>query len=163
MSDSSTAATAARAIVTAALVWLAPLGANAQPAPRANECVACHSSQQDARLSAPAALFSGTDVHRDRGFACVDCHGGDASTRDKARAHDAAAAFRGKPSGSSLIATCARCHSDAELMRKFAPKQRVDQATEYATSVHGTRLAAGDAKVATCASCHGAHGIRLVS
>jgi predicted CXXCH cytochrome family protein len=48
-------------------------------------------------------------------------------------------------------------------MRRFAPKQRVDQATEYATSVHGKQLATGDTKVATCASCHGAHGIRLVS
>jgi len=48
-------------------------------------------------------------------------------------------------------------------MRTFAPKQRVDQATEYAASVHGKRLATGDAKVATCASCHGAHGVRLVN
>jgi predicted CXXCH cytochrome family protein len=48
-------------------------------------------------------------------------------------------------------------------MRSFAPKQRVDQATEYATSVHGKQLAKGDTRVATCASCHGAHGIRLVS
>ena len=29
-------------------------------------------------------------------------------------------------------------------MRRFAPKQRVDQAAEYATSVHGKQLAAGD-------------------
>ena len=48
-------------------------------------------------------------------------------------------------------------------MRNYAPKQRVDQAVEYATSVHGQRLAKGDTKVATCISCHGAHGVRLVS
>ena len=48
-------------------------------------------------------------------------------------------------------------------MRRFAPKQRVDQATEYATSVHGKRLAAGDRNVATCTTCHGAHGVRRVS
>jgi predicted CXXCH cytochrome family protein len=47
-------------------------------------------------------------------------------------------------------------------MRKFAPAQRVDQATEYATSVHGIRLAGGDQKVATCTSCHDAHGVRRV-
>jgi predicted CXXCH cytochrome family protein len=46
-------------------------------------------------------------------------------------------------------------------MRKYAPAQRVDQATEYATSVHGQQLARGDTKVATCVSCHGAHGVRL--
>jgi predicted CXXCH cytochrome family protein len=76
---------------------------------------------------------------------------------------DSAMAFRGKPSGEAIIAVCARCHSDAELMRTFAPKQRVDQATEYAASIHGKRLAQGDTRVATCASCHGAHGVRLVS
>ena len=48
------------------------------------------------------------------------------------------------------------------LMRKFAPAERVDQAAEYATSVHGTRLAGGDQKVATCVSCHHAHGVRRV-
>jgi predicted CXXCH cytochrome family protein len=116
----------------------------------------------------PTKLFSGPDVHRERGFECVDCHGGSPVSADKARAHDfagreSAMAFRGKPTGQAVIATCARCHSDAELMRTFAPRQRVDQATEYATSVHGRQLAAGDTNVATCASCHGAHGIRLVT
>ena len=48
-------------------------------------------------------------------------------------------------------------------MRRYAPRQRVDQASEYATSVHGQQLARGDTKVATCVSCHGAHGIRMVS
>ena len=107
-------------------------------------------------------------MHRDKGFECVDCHGGNPTTADKETAHDFAAkasamAFRGKPSGQAIIATCARCHSDAELMRTYAPKQRIDQATEYATSVHGKQLATGDTKVATCVSCHGAHGIRLVT
>jgi predicted CXXCH cytochrome family protein len=144
--------------------------AKAQTAPTSapNSCLTCHATLPDARLSTPARLFSGQDVHRDRGFECVDCHGGNPANGDKTRAHDvsgreSAMAFRGKPAGQTLIATCARCHSDAELMRTFAPKQRVDQATEYASSVHGKQLAAGDTKVATCASCHGAHGIRLVN
>jgi len=79
------------------------------------------------------------------------------------RAHDPSRGFKGAPSGQAQIATCARCHSDATLMRRFAPKQRVDQAAEYATSVHGKRLATGHSNVATCASCHGPHGIRLVN
>ena len=147
------------------------IGARAQAQPQAaepNSCVACHATLQDQRLATPAALFSGQDVHRDKGFQCIDCHGGNPTTADKTRSHDvsgreSAMAFRGKPAGEAVIATCARCHSDAELMRTFAPKQRVDQATEYAASVHGKRLATGDAKVATCASCHGAHGVRLVN
>ena len=150
-------------ILAAALVCAVPRSAAAQPAPAANTCLTCHSSQTDARLSAPAASFSQQDVHRDRGFGCVDCHGGNASASDAAQAHDKGKGFKGKPAGQAVIATCARCHSDAELMRKFAPKQRVDQAAEYATSTHGKRLATGDTKVATCATCHGAHGVRLVS
>jgi predicted CXXCH cytochrome family protein len=137
--------------------------ASAQTAPAANTCVSCHSTQSDQRIAAPAAAFSQPDVHRERGFACADCHGGNAAAAEKAQAHDRSKGYKGKPSGAQVIATCARCHSDAELMRRFAPKQRVDQATEYATSVHGKRLAGGDASVATCVSCHGAHGIRLVS
>jgi predicted CXXCH cytochrome family protein len=137
--------------------------AAAQAPPPANSCLACHAAQADARLAGPAALFSQSDVHRASGFGCVDCHGGNASAPDKAPAHDIGRGFKGKPAGRSVIATCARCHSDAEFMHRFAPRQRVDQATEYATSVHGRLLANGDANVATCVSCHGAHGMRRVS
>ena len=163
---------ALRALPFVALAFLgvgAPSAAAAAQAPTvSNQCVACHSTLSDQRLSTPAKLFSGQDVHRDRGFECVDCHGGNPTTGAKTQAHDfagksSAMAFRGKPAGQAVIATCARCHSDAELMRTYAPKQRIDQATEYATSVHGKQLAAGDTKVATCASCHGAHGVRLVN
>jgi predicted CXXCH cytochrome family protein len=113
-------------------------------------------------MAAPPAVF-GEDVHRARGFSCVDCHGGDPAATDQARAHDRARGYRGKPAGRAVIEVCARCHSDAGFMRKYAPRQRVDQASEYATSVHGQQLAKGDTRVATCVSCHGAHGIREVS
>ena len=126
-----------------------------------NGCVSCHAALPQADLSGPAAALR-TDVHSERGFSCVDCHGGDATTQDKARAKDPARGYRGKPVGAQIVATCARCHSDATLMRKFAPALRVDQAAEYATSVHGIRLAGGDHKVATCVSCHHAHGVRRV-
>ncbi len=146
------------------LLLLLMLAATAeQPAPAVTGCVACHAAQQEPRVAAPASLYRGPDVHRERGFTCVDCHGGDPAAGDAKQAHDASRGFKGKPAGEGIIATCARCHSDAELMRRSAPKQRVDQASEYATSVHGKRLAAGDHKVATCATCHGAHGVRLVS
>jgi len=157
----------APAFTAIALTLIALRPAGAQPAREPNTCATCHASVPEQRLAAPAALFAGSDVHRDRGFACADCHGGDPTAAEKSRAHDrtgrASTAFIGKPVGQAIIAACARCHSDAELMRTFAPKQRVDQATEYATSVHGSQLARGDTRVATCASCHGAHGIRLVN
>jgi predicted CXXCH cytochrome family protein len=137
--------------------------AGAQAVVSANTCASCHSTLTDARLSGPPSAFAQTDVHRESGFTCADCHGGDRAATEKTKAHDRSRGFIGKPAGQAVIATCARCHSDAELMRKYAPRQRVDQATEYATSVHGKRLAGGDQKVATCASCHGAHGIRRVN
>ncbi len=136
--------------------------AAAQPAP-ASGCETCHRDQTQPALAAPFRDFAGTDVHRDRGFTCVDCHGGNPNETDKAKAKAPATGFKGKPAGQMVIAVCSRCHSDAALMRKYAPKQRVDQAAEYATSVHGQRLVKGDTKVATCVSCHGAHGVRLVS
>jgi predicted CXXCH cytochrome family protein len=145
----------------AALVVSAGTG-HAQPA-QATGCQTCHSSETATHLSSPARDFAAADVHRDRGFTCVDCHGGDADATDKVAAKAPATKFRGKPTGTQIIDVCARCHSDATLMRKYAPRQRVDQATEYASSVHGQQLAKGDHNVATCVSCHGAHGVRLVS
>lgn len=149
-------------LASVAIVVVSPRQASAQPA-ATNACLTCHAALSDVRLSRPAVLFSAPDIHRERGFACVDCHGGDPAVLDKVGSHDAKHGFKGKPSGQAVIATCARCHSDAELMRRFAPRERVDQAAEYATSVHGKQLKAGDANVATCVSCHGAHGIRLVN
>jgi len=148
------------ATVVCGVLYASP--AAAQPA-AASGCETCHRDQSVAAMSAPVMDFAGTDVHRDRGFTCVDCHGGNPAETDKARAKAPATGFKGKPAGAMVVAVCSRCHSDAAFMRKYAPKQRVDQATEYATSVHGQQLAKGDTKVATCVSCHGAHGVRLVS
>ncbi len=150
-------------VLAAALLLLVCGRAHAGQSAAANACASCHANLQDARLAAPAAAFSQQDVHRVSGFQCVDCHGGDPAATDKLRAHDMARGFKGAPSGQAQISTCARCHSDATFMRRFSPKQRVDQAAEYVTSVHGKRLAAGDTRVATCANCHGAHGVRVVN
>ena len=146
----------------AALVLAVAAPAAAQSA-QASGCETCHKEHPSPVLSAPAKDFGATDVHRERGFTCVDCHGGNPNETDKVRAKAPSTGFKGKPAGQAIIAVCSRCHSDGTLMRKYAPKQRIDQATEYATSVHGQQLAKGDTKVATCLSCHGAHGVRLVS
>ncbi len=142
-------------------LYAAPL--LAQPvAPLGNdECTACH-LELDEQLAEPAQLF-GEDVHATRGFGCAECHGGDPSATRPEVAMDPDRGYRGTPSGWDIIDVCARCHSDPAFIRRFSPGQRVDQATEYAVSVHGQRLAGGDLKVATCSSCHGAHGIRRVS
>ena len=137
-------------------------GRDASAQTPANGCISCHATLTQAALAAPATAFQ-TDIHRESGFTCVDCHGGDPTTTDKERAKAPARGYLGRPAGMAIIATCARCHSDAEFMRKFAPRQRIDQASEYASSVHGKLLATGDHNVATCISCHGAHGVIKVS
>ncbi len=83
----------------AGALLLAATTSAAQSPPAANTCVTCHSTQADVRIATPAALFKRADVHRESGFACADCHGGDPTADDKARAHDVAKLFKGKPQG----------------------------------------------------------------
>lgn len=123
-----------------------------------NSCIVCHSSLES-RLSEPVKLFE-HDIHRSKGISCNDCHGGNPAKGDKAGAKDRMWGYVGKPTAQQLPAFCGKCHSDANLMKKFNPSLRVDQVQEYFTSVHGRKLQTGDQKVATCVSCHGVHGIR---
>jgi len=129
-------------------------------APAKDSCVECH-SVMDGKLQAPATAFA-NDVHRRRGFSCADCHGGDRNADDPQAAMSRAKGFAGKIARTAVPALCARCHSDANLIHKYLPQQRVDQYAQYQTSVHGKRLAAGDAAVANCVDCHSVHDIREV-
>ncbi|HEY3304060.1 MAG TPA: hypothetical protein VGL70_11055 [Candidatus Binatia bacterium] len=127
--------------------------------PEAESCVACHRNFGDDRLGKPVKDFS-QDIHAAKGFGCVACHGGDAKDPGMT-AMDRAKGFVGKPARREIAQVCGRCHSDARFMRQYNPSLRVDQVTEYYTSVHGQRLNRnGDAKVAVCISCHPAHSIR---
>jgi predicted CXXCH cytochrome family protein len=123
-----------------------------------SSCIRCHAGLEE-RLSAPTRGFE-HDIHKERGLSCTDCHGGNAVPDDVKESHDPGHGFVGKPTAEQVPAFCGKCHSDANLMKKFNPSLRVDQVQEYYTSVHGTRLKGGDQKVATCISCHGVHGIR---
>lgn len=130
-------------------------------AQKKNSCIECH-SQMEGALSEPVRLFKG-DVHDSRGLSCVDCHHGDASSDDIAIAMDRRKGFIGKPKASEIPGLCGRCHSNAAFMKNFNPSLRVDQESEYSTSVHGKLLKSGEQKVATCISCHGEHGVRTVN
>jgi len=145
-------------VVLAALaVWAG--AAPAQPKPQAESCVACHLEIGDERLVKPVQAFDG-DIHKAKGFGCVACHGGDARAAGM-EAMDPAKGYIGKPDHRQVIQVCGRCHSDARFMKQYNPSLRVDQVTEYATSVHGRRLREhNDPKVATCASCHRVHAIK---
>lgn len=126
-----------------------------------NSCLECH-IKLEGSPGDPARRIN-ADIHLTRGLACNDCHGGDPTADDKVAAKDPRKGFIGKPETADVPAFCGKCHSDANLMKKFNPSLRVDQEREYATSVHGKLLQGGDQKVATCISCHGVHGIRAVA
>jgi hypothetical protein len=125
-----------------------------------DSCVDCHSAL-DGPLKAPAAAFQ-NDVHGRYGFSCSDCHGGDRNSDDPGASMSRTRGFTGKPAQAATPKLCARCHNDATLMHKYNPQERVDQYAQYLTSVHGKRIAAGDAAAATCIDCHGVHGIREI-
>ena len=117
-------------------------------------CIDCHQSLGEERLSQPARAYLETDIHAQRGFGCLACHG-------PTPEHDPARGFLAKPTRRRIPELCGRCHSDAAFMRDYNPALRVDQVAEYLTSVHGQRLMeANDTAVATCVNCHPAHQIR---
>ena len=122
-----------------------------------SSCIVCH-SKLEGRLSEPVTAFE-HDIHKSKGLSCNDCHGGNPARDDMAGAKDKNYGYIGKLTAQQIPAFCGKCHSDANLMKRFDPSLRVDQVQEYFTSVHGNRLQTGDQNVATCTSCHGVHGI----
>lgn len=132
-------------------------------AQKKSSCIECHAKLEDPRLSAPAKLFD-NDIHHARGLSCNDCHGGDPNADTKEGAKDPRKGYLGKPKTLDIPAYCGKCHSDANLMKRFNPSLRVDQEREYYTSVHGKLLKEkGETRVATCISCHSVHGIRAIT
>ena len=111
-------------------------------------CMTCHED---------VAAVLKSDVHQSIGLSCHDCHGGNP---DPAADYDAAHQSMAKPNRKEVPAFCGKCHSNADYMKRFNPAARVDQVTEYLSSVHGKRLAQGDENVATCTDCHFVHDIR---
>jgi cytochrome c553 len=132
----------------------------ASAAPPQDSCVTCHSALEG-DLAKPAKQFEG-DVHHQAGLSCADCHGGDPHD-DSMDAMSRAKGFRSAPKKNQIPDFCARCHSDAAYMHRFNPKMRVDQLSQYLTSIHGKRLKQGNSKVAACVDCHGVHNTLSVS
>ncbi len=91
----------------AAAVLFAPLLAFGQK----NGCVDCH-RQLEGSLKAPVAAFE-TDIHREYGLSCRDCHGGNAGTDDIALAKDKS--FKGKPAKAKIPLFCGGCHADPPI------------------------------------------------
>ncbi|MFB3921183.1 MAG: cytochrome c3 family protein [Terriglobia bacterium] len=128
----------------------------AAAAPSKDSCITCH-SELEGTQSEPAKKFE-SDIHRQVGLSCADCHGGDPAD-DSMNAMSPAKGFRGAPKKTQVPEFCGRCHSDIAYMHRFNPKMRADQLSQYLTSIHGKRLKQGDTKVAACVDCHSVHDI----
>jgi cytochrome c3-like protein/doubled CXXCH motif protein len=126
-----------------------------------NSCLDCHSALPDA-LGVTQEKFS-QDIHAQRGLTCASCHGGDPASGDPDKAMSRRAGWKGKIDHKQIPQLCGSCHSDPAYIRQFNPSLRTDQLSQYPTSVHGKRLAAGDTKVAVCTDCHSVHDIRAPS
>jgi predicted CXXCH cytochrome family protein len=124
-----------------------------------NSCIECH-GQLEGNLKAPVDGFA-SDVHRQFGLSCADCHGGNPAQDDVTLAKDKT--FRGAPKRVKIPEFCGSCHSDSSTMKRYSPNIRVDQLQLYWTSKHGELLKKNDARVAVCTDCHGVHGIQTAS
>lgn len=144
-----------RIALTSAVVLLLAAGLSAAPPPE-DTCVSCH-SLLEGKLADAVKKFE-SDVHRQLGLGCADCHGGDPAD-ESMDSMSPAKGFRGTPRKTQVPDFCARCHSDIAYMHSFNPKMRADQLSQYLTSVHGQRLKRGDTKVAACVDCHSVHDI----
>jgi hypothetical protein len=123
-----------------------------------NSCLDCHSTLPEP-LGVGQEKFS-QDIHAQKGLTCVSCHGGDPTSDDAEQAMSPKAGWKGKIDRKQIPQLCGGCHSDPNYIRQFNPSLRTDQLSQYKTSVHGIRLAAGDTKVAVCIDCHSVHDLR---
>ncbi len=120
-----------------------------------NTCLDCH-----ATLGGEQAEITERwqrSIHGERDVTCADCHGGDPSASDVDESMSPEAGYIGVPAKTEIPALCASCHADVSLMRQY--DLPTDQYAKYKESVHGIRLAEGDANVTTCFDCHGGHEI----
>jgi hypothetical protein len=135
--------------------------------PRTTSCTKCHDSDMFTPLQRAKVRTFHNDVHAEVGLSCHDCHGGNPDPKaDITEAMDPAFAanpYVGVPKRLGIPEFCGRCHSSADVMKRFNPAARVDEVTEYRSSMHGKRLALGDEKVATCIDCHSVHDIKRKS
>jgi cytochrome b subunit of formate dehydrogenase/nitrate/TMAO reductase-like tetraheme cytochrome c subunit len=143
-------------------------------------CTACHGSHDVRRVKDPKSAVSRTKVSATCGtchgeelrqFAasahggvltapqnqsptCVGCHG----AHNVVSASDPASlVYRTKEA-----ALCLKCHLENPEIEKQVGYS-TDFMAGYAKSVHGTALASGNLKSATCSNCHGAHDLKKAS
>lgn len=115
-------------------------------------CLACHGSSNLIKATSVGVRsfqVSGIDQSAHRDLACPQCH-----------LDFAYKEVKGQTNVWSVNAgmSCAQkgCHDTDDP----ATQKNEDQVTAYTASVHGSKIAAGNLKSATCGSCHGGHTIQ---
>jgi formate dehydrogenase gamma subunit len=107
-------------------------------------CGECHAQAMPGMAGKPALAYQ-ESVHgklvaagNDKAAVCSDCH----SSHDIRRAGDVTSSvFR-----ANVPMTCAKCHSGEQA--------------QFAKSIHGKSLAAGNTHAPVCTDCHGVHTIK---
>ena len=110
-------------------------------------CGQCHAQAMPGMAGKPALAYQ-ESVHgklvaagNDKAAVCSDCHG----SHDIRRAGDITSpVFR-----ANVPMTCAKCHTGEQA--------------QFAKSIHGKSLAAGNTHAPVCTDCHGVHTIKAVN
>lgn len=153
--------TAQSEVVTFALQTLAAVLAAPQPeSEKPKRCIWCLLEIGDEPAEPIHAMEN--DLHAADGLSCTVCHGGIPALgfdEDETAAMDPVKGYVGGPIRTEIPQFCVRRHSDPNFMKQYNPRASTDQLVLYKISAHGTLLARGDTRVATCADYHGVPGI----
>jgi predicted CXXCH cytochrome family protein len=124
-------------------------------------CTDCHGEDAFPHDNLPAANHREYTITQSN--ACIDCH----TEQAENLADDVH--YTALVDGNLRAATCVDCHGAHDVQPPAENPQRISETcgechqivfNEYAQSVHGQALFAGDENVPTCVDCHGVHGIQ---
>jgi len=126
----------------------------------AEKCGSCHQYQYKVHLESihgQQLVLGNPDV-----ATCVDCHSPAGNPHSVIRVLEYSAPTYKK----NISQTCARCHSNEELMASYGIVEKVYES--YMRSFHGKAMQLGTYEItqldkATCTNCHGVHDIKSVS
>jgi cytochrome b subunit of formate dehydrogenase len=107
----------------------------------------CHAETAEkfnASVHGKAVAAGGTEAP-----VCTSCHGEHSILSPKSEGSTVHAGH--------VRETCARCHGDVRLSRKFG--MPADRVVSFDASFHGLAAKSGSQSVANCASCHGFHDV----
>ena len=119
-----------------------------------DKCLTCHET-----VGGKAVDLFKQDIHHAKGVSCAGCHGGNAQSDDMEKAMDKKAGFIGVPKGDEISKACAKCHGDAEQMKKLGSALPTNQYANLQISVHGKLATNGKEHIVQCVTCHNAHGV----